>query len=125
MADNYLEKKYEQLSKGRPIIRKANPSLDSLLTSANTPAENPDPNYMVSQRQAEAAVASARRLGMDFSATYWTDDSPQIKICCHNEYELGSVVTVIRLKLAELRLHADISLEGNAAARMMIYRPKA
>lgn len=32
MADNYLEKKFEQLRSGRPVYRKVNPSLDSLLT---------------------------------------------------------------------------------------------
>ena len=31
MADNYLEKKFEQLGKSRTVVHRTNPSLDTLL----------------------------------------------------------------------------------------------
>lgn len=125
MADNYLEKKYEELRQGRPVIRRQNPSLDSLLSSAAAEDLSPEPGYRVDRAQSEAALASARRLGVEFDATMPDGDPAVLRITCAGAFELGEVVTAMRLKLAELRLHARIRLlDGGTGAELRIFRGK-
>lgn len=123
MADNYLEKKYEQLRQGRPVIRKVNPSLDSLLTAASAP-ERENSSYAVGEAQLKAAVSSARRLGIEFSAATPGTDPAILEIRCSNMFELGQVLTAVRLKLAELHLHAEVrQQEQGAGVRLKVFRP--
>lgn len=124
MADNYLEKKYEELRSGRPVIRKVNPSLDSLLSAAGSAEKYADSGYKVAKAQTEAAVASARRLGIEFSHEMPDGDPSLLVVSCRDAYSLGSVAAAIRLKLAELRLHAELSLSDSATrAEFRIFRP--
>ena len=100
MADNYLEKKFEDLRSGRPVIRKAGRSLDSLLGDAASPPAGEDAGYRVDRAQTGAAVASARRLGFEFSSEMPDGD------------------------LAELHLHAEVDLSSSGdAASLRIFRP--
>ena len=48
MADNYLEKKYEQLQEKRPVIRRNHPSLDTLLRR-NRSYRGYDPSRVVTR----------------------------------------------------------------------------
>lgn len=122
MADNFLEKKYEELRQGRPVIRRTAPSLDSLLSSACARQPEADCGYRVDKAQTEAALASAHRLGIDFEASY--SDPALLTLRCRNSYELGAVCTAARLKLAELRLHAELRLsDDGTGAELRIYRP--
>ncbi len=114
MADNYLEKKYEQMQQGRPVIKKVNRSLDSLLTALSEVPEKTDGQYMVSRLQAGAAIASARRMGIRFSARFPDEDDPSVmEISCSSAYDLGAVVTAVRLKFAELHLHTKLRLSNS------------
>ena len=75
--------------------------------------------------QSEAALASARRLGVEFDATMPDGDPAVLRITCAGAFELGEVVTAVRLKLAELRLHARIRLlDGGTGAELRIFRGK-
>ena len=124
MADNYLEKKFEDLRSGRPVIRKAGRSLDSLLGDAGSPPAGEDAKYRVDRAQTAAAVASARRLGFEFSSEMPDGDPSRLEVTCRSAYELGAVCTAIRLKLAELHLHAEVDLSPSGdAASLRIFRP--
>lgn len=123
MADNYLEKKYEQLRQGRPVIRKVNPSLDSLLTAAASSAQE-DPSYTVGAAQLKAAASSARRLGIEFSEAISGTEPAVMEIRCAGMFELGQVLTAFRLKLAELHLYAETHpLADGAGVRLKVFRP--
>ena len=123
MADNYLEKKYEQLRQGRPVIRKVNPSLDSLLTAAASSALE-DSSYTVGAAQLKAAASSARRLGIEFSEAISGTEPAVMEIRCAGMFELGQVLTAIRLKLAELHLHPETHpLADKAGVRLKVFRP--
>lgn len=125
MADNYLERKYEEFRRGKTVIRRSGMSLDSLLSSAaETPG--PDSGYRVDKAQTEAALASARRLGIDFEASFPEGNPAELALACRNSYELGAVCTAIRLKAAELRLCAEVHVGGDGAhASVRIFRPGA
>ena len=99
MADNYLEKKYEEYLHGKSVIRRANPSLDSLLDRISSPQEHTDPDYAVKQAQLDAVVRSARKL--DIEATISTDESnASITLRCPSQEGLGALVLAARLKAA-------------------------
>ena len=86
MADNYLEKRSEELSRGKTVIRRSNPSLDSLLKSLGTKVS--DPSYVVKQAQLDALVRSASLLGAD--ATFRTDEaSATISLECPDPLTAG------------------------------------
>ena len=123
MADNYLEKKYEDFQKGKSVIRKVNPSLDSLLSSLGSQAMGGEESYKVKSAQLEAAINSARRLCEGFEAIC-DEDNSTISINCPDEYTLGRIVLAIGLKLAELKLRSSIKEKGtgsNGCASALIY----
>ena len=62
MADNYLEKREEELRRGKPSVRLANPSLDTLITRISGHTEATDTSYVVKEAQLEAITRSADRL---------------------------------------------------------------
>ena len=105
MADNYLEKRSEELSRGKTVIRRSNPSLDSLLKSLRTKVS--DPSYVVKQAQLDALVRSASLLGAD--ATFRTDEaSATISLECPDPLTAGECLLALRLKAAELKLGSRI-----------------
>ena len=110
MADNYLEKKYDEYLHGKSVIHKANPSLDSLLGYLASEDGKPDGGYIVRQAQLDAAVRSARKLGIPAEIT--TDESAaQIRISCSSPAGLGQLILATRLKAAELKLRSEVSLD--------------
>ena len=123
MADNYLEKRSEELSRGKTVIRRSNPSLDSLLKSLGTKVS--DPSYVVKQAQLDALVRSASLLGAD--ATFRTDEaSATISLECPDPLTAGECLLALRLKAAELKLGSRIDSlcekDGKFSAVLSLYR---
>lgn len=123
MADNYLEKRSEELSRGKTVIRKSNPSLDSLLKSLGTKVS--DPSYVVKQAQLDALVRSASLLGAD--ATFTADEaSASIRLECGDPLTAGECLLALRLKAAELKLGSRIDSlcdkDGKYAAVLSLFR---
>lgn len=124
MADNYLERKYEEFKRGKTVIRRNGMSLDSLLSTA-AEAQRADSGYRVDRAQTEAALASARRLGLDFEASYTEENPAELTLRCRNSYELGTICAAIRLKAAELRLHAEVHVDDDGfRATVRLFRPE-
>lgn len=107
MADNYLEKKYEELRQGKPVVRRNTPSLDTLLRRAGE-CSDIDCTYVVKQAQLDAVVRSSGLLGMPFiyESSETSADSPAlVRISGQvSAFELGQAVLAVRLKAAELGL---------------------
>lgn len=123
MADNYLEKRSEELSRGKTVIRRSNPSLDSLLKSLGTKVS--DPSYVVKQAQLDALVRSASLLGAD--ATFKTDEaSATISLECPDPLTAGECLLALRLKAAELKLGSRIDSlcdkDGKFSAVLSLFR---
>lgn len=123
MADNYLEKRSEELSRGKTVIRRSNPSLDSLLKSLGTKVS--DPSYVVKQAQLDALVRSASLLGAD--ATFRTDEaSATISLECPDPLTAGECLLALRLKAAELKLGSRIDSlcdkDGKFSAVLSLFR---
>ena len=122
MADNYLEKKYEEYLHGRSVIRRANPSLDSLLDFISQGGGAAESDYAVKQAQLDAAVRSAEKLGVE--AEISTDEAAaEIRLRCNSPFSLGQLVLAARLKAAELKLRSEVSLdEAGTEAAIRFYR---
>lgn len=123
MADNYLEKRSEELSRGKTVIRKSNPSLDSLLKSLGTNVS--DPSYVVKQAQLDALVRSAALLGTD--AGFSSDEaSATVSLECGDLFTAGQCLLALRLKAAELRLGSRLESlcekDGKAVAVLALFR---
>lgn len=123
MADNYLEKRSEELSRGKTVIRRSNPSLDSLLKSLGTKVS--DPSYVVKQAQLDALVRSASLLVAD--ATFRTDEaSATISLECPDPLTAGECLLALRLKAAELKLGSRIDSlcdkDGKFTAVLSLFR---
>ena len=123
MADNYLEKRSEELSRGKTVIRRSNPSLDSLPKSLGTKVS--DPSYVVKQAQLDALVRSASLLGAD--ATFTADEaSASIRLECGDPLTAGECLLALRLKAAELKLGSRIDSlcdkDGKFTAVLSLFR---
>lgn len=128
MADNYLENKYEQLRSGRPVIRRVNPSLDTLLTriADATPSHGSSPSDRIRQAQLEAIVRSAAMLGSgcrfeiseeDGRIQVFGPSSPRVSII-----SAGETVLAMRLKAAELGFACQVTVtkESAVAASLLL-----
>lgn len=111
MADNYLEKKYEELRQGRPVLRRSTPSLDSLLKRA-CEACVPDLSYVVKQAQLDALVRSAGLAdgSLSFETSETTSESAASVriISADGAFEAGQAALAVRLKAAELALDSAV-----------------
>ena len=122
MADNYLERKYDEYLHGRNVVRKVNPTLDGLLgrlAAENRAAENRDAGnvaaesgYLVKQAQLDAVMRSASMLGL---AVEMTSDEARAEISLRgtSAFALGQAALACRLKAAELHLSTDLRLEDS------------
>ena len=118
MADNYLEKKYEEYLHGKSVIRRANPSLDSLLDFIRRDGGAAETGYAVKQAQLDAAVRSAEKLGIE--AEISTDEAAaEIRLRCGSAFSLGELTLAIRLKAAELKLRSEVS-PGRAGTEAVV-----
>ncbi len=122
MADNYLEKKYDEYLHGKKIIRRMNPSLDSLLDRLARPQEKSDATYLVKQAQLDAILRSVARL--DPNAEMSSDEAEgRILLRSHVPENLGALSLVARLKAAELGLHSNEVLHsGEGLVEITLYR---
>lgn len=122
MADNYLEKKYDEYLHGKNVIRRANPSLDTLLGKVAEPQERTDEGYAVKQAQLDAVMRSVTRLGLDAEMS---SDEPggRIFLRGRSPEELGALTLAARLKAAELGLRSrQVLHQDEGLAEIMLYR---
>lgn len=132
MADNYLEKKYEEFVRGRPVMRRNTPSLDTLLKKAADVAEA-DLSYVVKQAQLDALVRSASLLGGQFvfeSFETSSNSAAFVKISSLDGLMcLGEAVLVVRLKAAELGLDSFVEVseiaDSSVSATVFIFRKRS
>lgn len=118
MADNYLEKKYEQFKNGPTVIRKVNPSLDTLLhrisDAAPAATAGASPADAIKQAQLDAIVRSASILGYTFRFET-SEEKGSVYILGPNAphsktVELGETVLAMRLKAAELGFRTEVEI---------------
>lgn len=125
MADNYLEKKMEAYRSGASIIRKVNPSLDTLLRKlpCSTAARRDDP---VKEAQLYAALRSASLSGLEFESEV-LEGEQKIRVSTGTGSEmdwcrLGQIVAIVRLKAAELGFLTECSFEDVPATDIFFYK---
>lgn len=125
MADNYLEKKFEQLRSGRPVYRKVNPSLDSLLTELS---RQPHADDVIRQEggmhgswadavklaQLEAVARSAVRSCPDAVEAECSEAEASISLSAPDMFVLGAAVLAARLKACELHLRSECVCKDGA-----------
>lgn len=118
MADNYLEKRYDEVfgSGGAHSAGPARPSLDQLVRK-QAAASGFDPAYKVHRLQLESIVSTARASraaeGVEFEALCG-DDSACIRISDFaNSVQLGELIAIIKLKATELGLGGSYSEDGS------------
>ena len=103
MADNYLEKKYDEFLHGKSVVRKVNPTLDGLLGRLAAENKAEDSGYLVKQAQLDAVVRSASLLALDVE--FETDETrAEIRLHSNSAFALGQATLACRLKAAELHL---------------------
>ena len=112
MADNYLEKKYDEFLHGKNVVRKVNPTLDGLLGRLAGENMVEDSGYLVKQAQLDAAVRSASLLALDVE--FETDEArAEIRLHSNSAFALGQAALACRLKAAELHLATEIHSEDS------------
>lgn len=120
MADNFLEKRYEEVfgSRSRAASGPNRPSLDSLLARVSANAA-PDPSYPVNAIQAETVVKAGKTA--DRSGNVALDIRQEGKLqriipsCpasdANRDLILGEVLLAMRLKAAEIGLGSIVSYD--------------
>ena len=118
MADNFLEKQYEEWKNGRPSVRRNSPSLESLIGKLGVKGE-PDTSYIVKQAQLDAMVRAASALG--YRQQFSTDEAgASVTVSGDDAMMLGQAVLVIRLKAAELKLQAEAGAVSDGSVTLKI-----
>lgn len=120
MADNYLEKKYEEWKNGKPAVRRTAPSLETLLKRLGEPS-GPDPDYTVKQAQLDAITRAASLVSPHLALSSSERDAT-VSVSSGDPVLVGEAVLAIRLKAAELRLCAVICAEEGSAITLRITR---
>jgi hypothetical protein len=124
MADNYLEKKYEEYLHGRSVVRKVNPTLDGLLGRLAGENKVEDSGYLVKQAQLDAVVRSASLPGLNVE--FETDEArAEIRLRSTSAFALGQASLACRLKAAELHLATEVRHEDSdtqAVVHLFRYR---
>ena len=119
MADNYLEKKYEEYLHGKSVVRKVNPTLDGLLGRLAGQNQAEESSYLVKQAQLDAVLRSASLLGLDVEMA--SDEArAEISLRSASAFALGQTSLACRLKAAELHLGSDLRLDESGT--MVIIR---
>lgn len=107
MADNYLEKKYEEWKNGKPAVKRTVPSLETLLKRLGE-SSGPDLQYTVKQAQIDAIIRAGKLV--DDSLEFISDEaSSTVSVAGTGPFILGQAVMAMKLKAAELRLQAETS----------------
>lgn len=108
MADNYLEKKFEQMREGRPAAHRQVKSLDTLLKSLS---EGVRPQgfaeeHSVKSAQLQAIIRSASLCGIP--GVSFSEGDASIEVSGAEGFELGRIMQIILLKAAELGVSTKI-----------------
>lgn len=118
MADNFLEKQYENWKNGKPSVRRTVPSLESLIGKLVVKGE-PDPSYIVKQAQLDALVRTASALG--YGQEFSTDEAgASVTVKGDDAMLLGQAVLAIRLKATELKLQAEADAVSDGSVTLKI-----
>ncbi len=125
MADNYLEKKYEEYLHGKYVVRRSEPSIDTLLDRVTDSSEAEEPEYAVKQAQLNAMERSVRKLlpEIEFSSHEGSDGRPGvIFIHAGSAFQLGEACLAARLKAAQLHLKTATESTEESAATIKVFR---
>ena len=135
MADNYLEKKMEEFRQGAKVVRRPGVSLEGLLLAAAGVLSSPQAPKKASGEevapaagkasgvmpaQLEAVVRAAKHLPEAASFRFEVDEAAAIiQILGPSSprrfmFDAGQVILAMRLKAAELHLHATVTLRPEA-----------
>lgn len=129
MADNYLEKRYEEVF-GNHSVKKApvgKPSLDTLLSRINS-FQQFDLTYKVHPLQLEAILCSAKKLGysgFDFTCEF-SDSIATVHVGSNSGSSpvlLGAIIQIISLKAAELGLRTEPRISPELQCSISIGKP--
>ena len=124
MADNYLEKKYEEFQRGRTVVRKTGPSLEILLRRACEVPEGEECGYEVKRAQLDAIARAASIVDGSTSFDVREEDASISVTGAGDGVCAGQVLLAMRLKAAELGLHASVEVESDAFCLVRIFKAR-
>ena len=125
MADNYLERRQEELRGAKTVWHKDNPALETLLHRLDAGKDAPaDPSYLVRQAQLDALERAARlALGEDAALRVSSDEAAAtLSLQAGDPFLLGQAVLAARLKAAELGLRTSLSRPDGGTAMLLLYK---
>lgn len=125
MADNYLEKKYEEYLHGKSVVRKSEPSIDTLLDRVAASSGPAEPEYAVKQAQLDAIERSVRKLfpELEVSSTEGTAGrAGSLSIRAGSPFQLGEACLAARLKASQLHLQTAADSTEETAATIKVFR---
>ena len=113
MADNYLEKKFEQMREGHQTPHRQVKSLDTLLKCISDGVRPMGfaGEHSVKPAQVQAIIRSVSIAG--FPDAVFKEGEACVEIGGLDSFDLGRAMQIILLKAAELRISVKIS--GNKA----------
>ena len=119
MADNYLENKMEEFRQGAKVVRRPGASLEGLLKVLADRVLPPQAEK-VTPAQIEAVVRAAKHLPEAAAFRFEVDEaSAVIRILGPSSprrymFDAGQVILAMRLKAAELHLHATVEIRPDS-----------
>lgn len=119
MADNYLEKKFEDLRSGRQVIKRVNPSLDSLLSRIGSADAGSPSSYQIKKAQLDAVSTSVLRLQVPCHISC-DEAAASISLSCRDAFCLGRLCLAAELKAAELKFSTSITIKEDAEGEFPI-----
>ena len=120
MADNYLENKMEEFRQGAKVVRRPVASLEGLLLAAAGVLSSPQEGSIM-PAQLEAVVRAAKHLPEATAFRFEVDEAAAtIRILGPSSprrymFDAGQVILAMRLKAAELHLHATVEIRPDSA----------
>lgn len=123
MADNYIENKMEEFRQGAKVVRRQGASLEGLLeivASEEEAAPAADKAAAVMPAQLEAVVRAAKHLPEAAAFRFEVDEAAStIRILGPSSprrymFDAGQVILAMRLKAAELHLHATVEIRPDS-----------
>lgn len=123
MADNYLEKRYEEVfgRQSGKLAGSGRPSLDALISRCVQAADF-DSSYKVHRIQLDALVSAAERAGCGADLRLLVDEErSMVAVCGDSSLRAGMAVQIMALKAIEMGLayrleDSSICAENDALA---------
>lgn len=119
MADNYLENKMEEFRHGARVIRHPGASLEGLLKVLADISDGP--MSAITPAQLDAVLRAAKHLPEAASFRFEVDEAAAaIRILGPSSprlymFDAGQVILAMRLKAAELHLHAFVEIRPDSS----------